>query len=65
MDLRELIIGEVKSVEKHPNADRLNITQVDLGEDKNYTIVCGAPNVKKRTKGNRCETWNYYLPKEQ
>ena len=48
--LKGLIIGEVKSVEKHPNADRLNITQVDLGEDKNYTIVCGAPNVKKGQK---------------
>ena len=48
--LKGLIIGEIKSVEKHPNADRLNITQVDLGEDKNYTIVCGAPNVKKGQK---------------
>ena len=45
--LKGLLIGEIKSVEKHPNADKLNITQVDLGEDKNYTIVCGAPNVKK------------------
>jgi len=48
--LKGLIIGEVKSVEKHPNADRLNITQVDLGGDENYTIVCGAPNVKKGQK---------------
>ena len=48
--LQGLIVGEIKSVEKHPNADRLNITQVDLGEDENYTIVCGAPNVKKGQK---------------
>ena len=48
--LKGLIVGEVKSVEKHPNADRLNITKVDLGEDENYTIVCGAPNVKKGQK---------------
>ena len=48
--LKGLLIGEIKSVEKHPNADRLNITKVDLGEDKNYTIVCGAPNVKKGQK---------------
>jgi phenylalanyl-tRNA synthetase beta chain len=48
--LQGLIVGEVKSVEKHPNADRLNITQVDLGENENYTIVCGAPNVKKGQK---------------
>ena len=48
--LQGLIVGEVKSVEKHPNADRLNITEVDLGEDKNYTIVCGAPNLEKGQK---------------
>ena len=48
--LQGLIVGEVKSVEKHPNADRLKITQVDLGENENYTIVCGASNVKKGQK---------------
>ena len=48
--LKDLIVGEIKSVEKHPNADRLNITQVDLGEERNYKIVCGAPNVKKGQK---------------
>jgi phenylalanyl-tRNA synthetase beta chain len=48
--LQGLIVGEVKSVEKHPNADRLNITLIDLGENENYTIVCGAPNVKKGQK---------------
>jgi phenylalanyl-tRNA synthetase beta chain len=48
--LQGLIVGEVKSVEKHPNADRLKITQVDVGENKNYTIVCGAPNVGKGQK---------------
>ena len=48
--LQGLVVGEIKSVERHPNADRLNITQVDLAEDKNYTIVCGAPNVEKGQK---------------
>ena len=48
--LQGLVVGEIKSIEKHPNADRLNITQVDLGEDENYTIVCGAPNVEKGQK---------------
>ena len=48
--LQGLIVGEVKSVEKHPNADRLSITQIDLGENENFTIVCGAPNVKKGQK---------------
>jgi len=40
-----IVVGEVKSCEKHPNADRLRITQVDIGSDKLLQIVCGAPNV--------------------
>lgn len=38
------VIGKVLSVEKHPDADRLNVCQVDTG-DGERTIVCGAPNV--------------------
>jgi phenylalanyl-tRNA synthetase beta chain len=38
------VIGKVLSVEKHPNADRLSVTEVDTG-DGTRTIVCGAPNV--------------------
>ena len=45
-----LIIGEVLTVEKHPNADRLNITTVNVGEKDPYTIICGAPNVAKNQK---------------
>ncbi len=41
-----VVIGEVKSVEKHPDADRLNITQVDAGTGELLQIVCGAPNVQ-------------------
>ena len=40
-----VVIAEVKSVEKHPDADRLNITQVDAGTGELIQIVCGAPNV--------------------
>ena len=49
-ELSDFIIAKIIKAEKHPNADRLNITQVDLGEDENYTIVCGAPNVEKDQK---------------
>ncbi|HDM4696364.1 TPA: phenylalanine--tRNA ligase subunit beta, partial [Staphylococcus aureus] len=35
----------VKSKEKHPDADKLNVCQVDIGEDEPVQIVCGAPNV--------------------
>ncbi len=38
------VIGRVLSAEKHPNADRLSVTEVDTGETTR-TIVCGAPNV--------------------
>jgi len=41
-----LLVGVVKSVEKHPDADRLNLTQVDTGSET-LSIVCGAPNVRE------------------
>lgn len=41
-----VVVAEVKSVEKHPDADRLNITRVDAGTGELIQIVCGAPNVK-------------------
>ena len=40
-----VVVAEVKSVEKHPDADRLNVTQVDAGTGELVQIVCGAPNV--------------------
>ncbi len=42
-----LVVAEVKSVEKHPDANKLHICEVDCGEKDLLTIVCGAPNVKK------------------
>ena len=41
-----LLVGKVVSCIKHPNADRLNLTTVDIGEDSLLQIVCGAPNVQ-------------------
>lgn len=43
--LRGLVIGEVLTCIKHPNADKLSVTTVDVGSDKPHQIVCGAPNV--------------------
>ncbi len=43
--LKGLVIGEVLTCAKHPNADKLSITTVDVGQDKPLHIVCGAPNV--------------------
>ena len=39
-----VVVGEVLSVEKHPDADKLNVCQVSSGKE-NFQVVCGAPNV--------------------
>ncbi|HIH0650001.1 TPA: phenylalanine--tRNA ligase subunit beta [Staphylococcus aureus] len=44
-DIKNLVVGFVKSKEKYPDADKLNVCQVDIGEDEPVQIVCGAPNV--------------------
>ena len=41
-----VVVAEIKSVQKHPDADRLNITQIDAGTGELIQIVCGAPNVQ-------------------
>src|SRR5262249_54524587 len=43
--LKGLIIGEILTVEKHPNADKLTLTTVDVNSTAALQIVCGAPNV--------------------
>ena len=45
--LEGIVIGKTKSIKKHPNADRLKITTVDIGQDELIQIICGAPNVDK------------------
>ena len=44
-DFSKVVIGEVLSVEKHPNADKLRVCQVNVGQDEPLNIVCGASNV--------------------
>ena len=43
--LQGVVVGEVLTCEQHPNADRLKVTTVDLGNGDPVQIVCGAPNV--------------------
>jgi len=43
-DLELFRVGHVLEAEKHPDADRLQLTSVDVGEDRPYSIVCGAWN---------------------
>src|SRR5438552_7585252 len=45
-----VVVGEVLAVERHPNADRLNVCQVDAGTGTRLQIVCGAPNVQPGIK---------------
>jgi phenylalanyl-tRNA synthetase beta chain len=41
-----VVVGEIISAEKHPDADRLQLCQVDVGEAEPLQIVCGAPNAR-------------------
>ncbi|MBX2844642.1 MAG: phenylalanine--tRNA ligase subunit beta [Saprospiraceae bacterium] len=43
--LKDLVVGEVKTCEKHENADKLSVCSVDVGGEAPLQIVCGAPNV--------------------
>lgn len=43
--LKGVFVGQVKTCHRHPDADRLSITTVDIGRDELLPIVCGAPNV--------------------
>ncbi|MDL2314983.1 phenylalanine--tRNA ligase subunit beta, partial [Bacteroidales bacterium OttesenSCG-928-C19] len=43
--LEGVVIGKVLTCEKHPDADRLSVTTVDVGREEPLNIVCGAPNV--------------------
>ena len=45
-----VVVAEVKEVAKHPDADRLNVCQVDVGSGTLLNIVCGAPNVRAGMK---------------
>ncbi|MGE0568642.1 MAG: YtpR family tRNA-binding protein, partial [Bacteroidia bacterium] len=45
-----LVVGEVMSCEKHPDADKLKCTKVNVGSDVELDIVCGAPNVAQGQK---------------
>lgn len=48
-NLNKVVIGKVLKVEKHPNADKLNVTKVNVGKEE-LQIVCGAPNLEKDQK---------------
>src|SRR3982750_117959 len=42
----KVVVGEIKEAVQHPNADRLRVCQVDVGQGALLNIVCGAPNAR-------------------
>ena len=45
-----VVVGQIKIINKHPDADKLNVCSVDAGEDELLTIVCGASNIYEGMK---------------
>ncbi|MDO8885552.1 phenylalanine--tRNA ligase subunit beta [Candidatus Oleimmundimicrobium sp.] len=48
--LENIVVGQIKKIESHPNADKLVVCQVDVGAEAELTIVCGAKNMKEGDK---------------
>ncbi len=48
------VVGQIKEIRKHPNADALNLVDVEFGADKPITIVTGAPNIREIERNLRC-----------
>ncbi|MXY99399.1 phenylalanine--tRNA ligase subunit beta [Candidatus Poribacteria bacterium] len=46
-ELEGVVVGSVSTIKPHPNADKLVLCQVDIGEPEELQIVCGAPNVRE------------------
>tara|TARA_Y100001958_G_C21240795_1_gene568455 strand:- start:967 stop:3375 length:2409 start_codon:yes stop_codon:yes gene_type:complete len=46
-DFDDFIVAKIINAEKHPNADRLKLCEVDIGKEQTVKVVCGAPNAKK------------------
>lgn len=56
-----VVVGQILSAEQHPNADRLRVCQVDVGQGAPLNIVCGAPNARAGIKVP-CATVGALLP---
>ena len=41
-----VVVGEIVEIEKHPDADRLKVCKVNVGQSSSLQIVCGAPNAR-------------------
>ena len=52
-NLEKIVVGEILSVERHPDADKLVVCQVNVGQTEPVQIVTGAPNITKESVGAR------------
>ena len=46
-ELSDFVVARIRKANKHPNADRLKLCDVDIGKKETLKVVCGAPNAKK------------------
>jgi phenylalanyl-tRNA synthetase beta chain len=49
-DLIGVLVGKIEKAEQHPEADKLQVCQVNVGEAENLQIICGAPNAREGLK---------------
>lgn len=49
-EIENVVVGQIISKEKHPDADKLNVCMLNVGQDEPIQIVCGAPNVSEGIK---------------
>ena len=57
-NLEKIVVGEILSVERHPDADKLVVCQVNVGQAGPVQIVTGAPNITLDSVGERC-LWSW------
>lgn len=63
LDNKRIVVGQIVSVERHPNATKLQVCAVDVGQARNRIIVCGADNAKTGMK-TALALVNARLPKQ-
>ncbi|MEX0683557.1 MAG: phenylalanine--tRNA ligase subunit beta [Dehalococcoidia bacterium] len=49
-DWQNIVVGEVVKLDKHPNADRLTLPTINIGDGQTFQVVCGAPNIAQGQK---------------
>ena len=62
-DLDGFLIAKILKTQKHPDADRLKVCDVDIGTKDSVKVVCGAPNAKEGINNYLCPTRYSYSKK--